>query len=222
MRSAVAIALALANFSLVAAAPASKVFDESVFNNADTPTWKIAVVDGKAPIELKGTIQDVMDQLKVNYPEYVRKAQGEIDAAIKAEDESGVNEPPSPESQALDRLQKRDSNICWNFPAAREKPIHKGINYLRGLRGSLTVRAGPRVCDRISCDEDAAIFICNDNRTPFYIPTWDHVANAAAACNNECRRFCFGCGIDTAWYTAGQRFHDANFNVIIREHKCKG
>ncbi|KAH7180056.1 uncharacterized protein B0J16DRAFT_387884 [Fusarium flagelliforme] len=220
MRSAVAIVLALANFSLVSAAPASKVLGESAFDNAETPTWKIAVVDGEDPVEFKGTVQDVMKQLKVDYPEYARKAQEEIEASIKAEDESGANEPPSPEAQALDRLQRRDSNICWNFPAAREKPIRIGINYLRGIRGPLTVRAGPGACDRVSCSDDAAIFICNDNRTPFRIPTWDHVANAAAACNNECREFCFGCGIDTAWYTAGQRFHDANFNVIVRKHGC--
>jgi len=148
--------------SLVSAAPATKTYDESVFDNADTPTWKIAVGDGEDPVEFKGTVQDVMKQLKVDYPEHARKAQEEIDAAIKAEDESGANEAPSPEAQALDRLQKRDSNICWNFSAAREKPIRTGINYLRGLRGDLTVRAGPGACDRVSCSDDGAIFLCND------------------------------------------------------------
>ena len=148
--------------SLVSAAPATKLLSDSVFENADTPTWKIAVVAGEDPVEFKGTIQDVMEQLKVDYPEYARKAQKEIDAAIKAEEESGDDEPPSPEAQALDRLQKRDHNLCWIFPSAREQPIREGIQYLRGIRGSLTVRAGPRACDRISCSDDAGIFICND------------------------------------------------------------
>jgi hypothetical protein len=107
--------------SLVSAAPASKTLDESVFENAGTPTWKIAVVKGEAPVEFKGTIQDVMEQLKVDYPEYARKAQEKIDAAIKAEEESGVDEPPSPEAQALDRLQ-----------ALLELPCREGEAYPHG------------------------------------------------------------------------------------------
>ncbi|KAM0489795.1 hypothetical protein ACHAP8_012210 [Fusarium lateritium] len=219
MRSAAAILLAIANLSLVSAAPsAPKVLDESVFENADTPTWKINVVKGEAPVEFKGTIQDVMKQLEIDYPEYARKAHEKIDAAMEAEEANEA--PPSPEAQALDRLQRRDHNICWNFPAARERPIHEGIQYLRGIGGGLTVRAGPGACDRISCSSNAGIFICNDNRTPFFIPSWDNVANAAKACNNECRRFCFDCGLQTGWWTAGQRFHGANFNVILREQSC--
>ncbi|GKU05761.1 serine threonine protein kinase [Fusarium langsethiae] len=161
MRSAVAILLALANFSLVPAAPSPKALDESLFENAGTPTWKITVVEGEPPKEFNGTIQDVMKQLKVDYPEFAREAQEKIDAAIEAEElEDGA--PPSPEAQVLDTLQKRDHNICWNFPAARERPIHEGIQYLRGISGGLTVRAGPGACDRISCSSNAGIFICND------------------------------------------------------------
>ncbi|KAF5228563.1 hypothetical protein FAUST_10993 [Fusarium austroamericanum] len=219
MRSAAAILLAVANLSLVHAAPSPKVYDESVFENAGTPTWKVAVVEGEAPVEIKGTIQDVMKQLKVDYPEYAREAQEKIDTAIEAE-RLEEEEPPSPEAQALAALQKRDHNICWNFPSARERPINDGIQYLRGIAGGLTIRAGPRVCDRISCSSNAGIFICNDNPQPFWIPSWDNVANAAKACNNECRQFCFDCGLQTGWWTAGQRFHDANFNVIIRESSC--
>ncbi|RGP64297.1 serine threonine kinase [Fusarium sporotrichioides] len=219
MRSAVAVLLALANLSLVPAAPSPKLLDESVFEDAGTPTWKITVVEGEPPVEFNGTIQDVMKQLKVDYPEFARKAQEKIDAGIEAQElEDGASS--SPEAQALKNLQKRDHNICFNFPVAREQYIRQGIQYLRGISGGLTVRAGPGACDRISCSGNSGIFVCNDNSTPFWIPAWDNVANAAQACNNECRRFCFDCGLQTGWWTSGQRFHDAKFNVIIREQSC--
>ncbi|KAM0376574.1 hypothetical protein ACHAPY_007119 [Fusarium culmorum] len=219
MRSSITILLTLANLALVPAAPSPKILDDSVFENAGTPTWKIAVVEGEPPVEFKGTIQDVMKQLKVDYPEYAREAQKKIDAAIEAEEQE-ADAPPTPEALALAALQKRDHNICFNFPVARERPINDGIQYLRGIAGGLTVRAGPRACDRISCSSNAGIFICNDNPHPFWIPSWDNVANAAKACNNECRRFCFDCGLQTGWWTSGQRFHDGNFNVILRESSC--
>ncbi|KAK6716637.1 hypothetical protein SNK04_007589 [Fusarium graminearum] len=98
-----------------------------------------------------------MKQLKVDYPEYAREAQEKIDTAIEAE-RLEEEAPPSPEAQALAALKKRDHNICFNFPVARERPINDGIQYLRGIAGGLTVRAGPRACDRISCSSNAGIF----------------------------------------------------------------
>lgn len=176
-----------------------------------------------------------MAQLEIDYPEYAAKALGRIEDDVQAQELAQTTAAPQLEARAA--LEKRDHNICYNFPIAEERYIRSGIAYLRGIRGDLRIRPGPRACDRISCSDKAGIWLCNDvsvknprskvevemeeywpPQNPFekWIKSWDDVANGAQACNNECRYFSYG-GSLTGWVTSGQRFHDPGlFNVILR------
>jgi hypothetical protein len=53
--------------------------------------------------------------------------------------------------------QGSDSN--WGY--AGVETIYEGIDYLNGI-GAPGVDPGPRVCARVSCSYNAAIFWCND------------------------------------------------------------
>jgi hypothetical protein len=101
-----------------------------------------------------------MAQLEIDYPQYAAKALKRIDDDVQAQELAQTTAAPQLEARAA--LQKRDHNICYNFPVAEERHIRAGIAYLRGIRGDLRIRPGPRVCDRISCSNKAGIYLCND------------------------------------------------------------
>ncbi|RFN54322.1 serine threonine protein kinase [Fusarium flagelliforme] len=217
MRQTIITFLALANLSLVSAVPVGEVTDE-LLNKAQEPTWRIQVEQGKPPVTFHGSIQKVMDQLEIDYPQYASKALERIDDDLQAQELAHSTAAPEVEARAA--LEKRDHNICYNFPVAEERHTNTGIAYLRGIRGDLRIRPGPRACDRISCSHNAAIYLCNDNPFEKWIQSWDDVANGAKACNNECRYFSYD-GSLTEWVTSGQRFHDPGlFNVILRYDTC--
>jgi len=139
--------------------PVGDVTDE-LLNKAQEPTWRIQVEEGKPSVIFHGSIQKVMDQLEIEYPQYAAKALERIDGDLQAQELAQSTAAPEVEAKAA--LEKRDHNICYNFPVAEERHINTGIAYLRGIRGDLRIRPGPRVCDRISCSHNAAIYLCND------------------------------------------------------------
>ncbi|KAJ4007687.1 hypothetical protein NW752_010356 [Fusarium irregulare] len=219
MRQSIVTFLALASLTLASAVPVAGITGE-LPDNAQEPTWRIQVEEGKPPVIFHGTIQKVMDQLKIDYPEYAAKALESIEEDIQAHESELTTAVPEVEVRVA--LQKRDHNICYNFPVAEERHISTGIAYLRRIPGDLRLRPGPRACDRISCSEKAGIWLCNDNPFEKWIKSWDDVANGAQACNNECRYFSYG-GSLTGWVTSGQRFHDPGlFNVILRYDDSEG
>lgn len=139
--------------------PVADVIDE-LLNKAQEPTWRIQVEQGKPPVIFQGCFHKVMYQLKVNYPQFAAKALERIHVDLQAQ--GLVQSTAAPEVEAKAALGKRDHNICYNSPVAEERHIDTGIAYLRGIRGDLRIRSGPRVCDRISCSHNAAIYLCND------------------------------------------------------------
>ncbi|KAH7321106.1 hypothetical protein B0I35DRAFT_477622 [Stachybotrys elegans] len=174
----------------------------------EEPAWEFDIEEGKPPVVLKGTAESVMDQLTADYPDFASKALARI---------ASVNVDSVGQSSAVpEGLTKRDSNLCWVFPIARENYIRDGIVYLHGVPGRPSIPAGPRVCHRVSCSWGSGIWWCNDNNFSKTLGSYKDIANGAQACNNECRRFAFDAGLDTGWWTSGQRFHNDGINIIIR------
>ena len=122
-------------------APVIDITDE-LLNDAQEPTWRIQVEEGKPPVVFNGSIQKVMAQLEMDYPEYAAKALSRIEDDVQAQELAQTTVAPQLEATAA--LEKRDHNICYNFPVAEERYIRSGIAYLRGIRGDRRIRAGPR------------------------------------------------------------------------------
>ncbi|KAH7316949.1 hypothetical protein B0I35DRAFT_451748 [Stachybotrys elegans] len=167
-------------------------------------SWAIEVIPGKPPAIFNGTVEQVMAQLEADYPDFAASALENInkEAAILA------NASPAP----ADILTKRDHNICYNFPMASTGRIQEGINYLHGLTGRPWLGPGPRNCQRVSCSWRAAIWWCNDNNYRVEHTDWHGIANAAQVIVNECAR--------GASDVSGQRFHNDNINMIVRDGDC--
>ncbi|KAH7312715.1 hypothetical protein B0I35DRAFT_411400 [Stachybotrys elegans] len=199
MRSAVAIAVLAA---LVSAKVESPIEGYEVVEAG----WKIEVEAGKPPVVLKGTVQEVLAQLEADYPETAAIAIDGIAAAASAE----ASAVPS------ESLDKRDYNLCRNFPVAMLRNVEEGVYYLRGVPGRPTLNGGRGVCARVSCSYNAAIWWCNDNPNRVELASFNDIANGAKVIADDCKQFYNSAG----WMVSGQRFHDNNINVIVRENSC--
>ncbi|KAH7303410.1 hypothetical protein B0I35DRAFT_498380 [Stachybotrys elegans] len=171
-------------------------------------SWAIEIEASKPPVIFNGTVEQVMAQLEVDYPETAALAVNNVLSVATASAKTSAI--------ASNGLTKRDHTICLNFPRAEVRYIDDGINYLRGVPGRPWLPAGPRVCARVSCSYNAAIWWCNDNNWRVDLGSYSDIANAARLITDECKYFTYSAG----WVTSGQRFHNDNLNVIVRGDSC--
>ena len=53
--------------------------------------------------------------------------------------------------------------VCWESgDGVDPRMIVEGIAYLKDLHGNCGADGGPRVCSRVSCNDNTAIYLCND------------------------------------------------------------
>lgn len=117
--------------------------------------WEIEVSPGKIAT-LNGTVQEVIAQAQAINPGFALQ---------------GVSPKPASAAAKLRRrgqqsrrgpLSRRGVDFCNHFGNADVDAILEGVDYLHRLGGSANMKAGPRVCSRISCSYNSAIYACND------------------------------------------------------------
>ncbi|KAK1829440.1 hypothetical protein QBC39DRAFT_287346 [Podospora conica] len=109
----------------------------------------------------------------------------------------------------------QEVKFCNNFGGAGVDYIREGTRYLKRLSGQANMRAGPRVCSRVSCSYDSAIYLCNDNNGAKSV-TWDGVANSAYHITEICP---WGY-MDGYTWTSGQNFEKSLWNTLVKEERC--
>lgn len=107
--------------------------------------WEVEVSPGKIAT-LNGTVQEVIAQAQAINPGFALQEIG----------------PEPVKKRRRGPLSRREVKFCNNFGAADVGAILEGVSYLRRLGGSANMKAGPRVCSRVSCSYDSAIYLCND------------------------------------------------------------
>lgn len=136
------------------------------------------------------------------------------------------------------------------WPYAYMAAYWEGLDYLYNIMGQVRVPPGPRMCSRVSCSYDAAVWICNDVSLfwgGFFFPVfswgvgWCVVVcwlwltrsvalqrtdelhlNAFADIADGVDYIISRCATD-AWgarQVAGQVFHPDHWNVIVRRDDC--
>jgi hypothetical protein len=129
------------------------------------PVLEIEVVPGQPPVAFHGSVQDVLLQLETDYPDFAAKTHDKITAILETVAEEGEAPPPPETSPAVpEGLTKRDHNICFTWPNGKEVRMRENIGYLYGVPGRPWLAPGPRVCARVSCAWNAAVWWCNDVR----------------------------------------------------------
>ncbi|KAH7310790.1 hypothetical protein B0I35DRAFT_514784 [Stachybotrys elegans] len=189
MRSAIAIAILAALASATATSPIEGY-------EVEEASWEIEVEAGK-PSVFNGTVEQVMAQLEIEYPDIAASALQSISK--------------EPAAKAETSLTKRDRTVCGNFSYAAAHRIQEAIDRLRGLPGRPSLGPGPRRCAQVSCNSNAAVWWCNDNNYQVEHTNWHGIANAAQIIVNTCTIETIG---PYPW-VAGQRFHDDNINMIV-------
>lgn len=109
-----------------------------------------------------------------------------------------------------------------NWGAVDETWLNDGISYLKKHGGTCNspANSGANGCTRVSCENDSAIFLCNDNNYAINPPCSD-VADMTTNIMKSCVR-----STQNAWVITGQQFYygDAEgangYNVIVRDSSC--
>ncbi|CAJ2504629.1 Uu.00g120230.m01.CDS01 [Anthostomella pinea] len=106
--------------------------------------------------------------------------------------------------------------FCWVGGSGKVEggPLQDGINYLKKHDRPCTADPGPRVCARISCSWNSAIWLCND--TPNGI---SHACADLATYVEDIREECH-VGVGRELLIQGQQFDTENFNVLVGKDNC--
>ncbi|KAI8962813.1 hypothetical protein F5Y11DRAFT_321691 [Daldinia sp. FL1419] len=92
--------------------------------------------------------------------------------------------------------------------------IQEGVNYLKGVTGTCHLGPGPKVCTRISCSWNSAIWWCNDNSHDIRIDCrlWsEYSQNILDLCQTE----------ETDPRVMGQKFMDRQkWNILVGHAEC--
>jgi hypothetical protein len=171
--------------------------------------WEIEVAPGHN-VTLKGTVQEVMARLEVDYPEYAATVHKKASAYL----ETLKTEIEKQTRSSLGVLAKRDNNKCWGpWGGASVGRIIEGISYLRSIGGRPLLGSGWGTCSRVSCSWNSGIQWCNDNPYPVELNSFSDIADAAWLIVSECTDLDQG-------ITAGQRFHNDGINVVVYYSPC--
>ncbi|OLN91678.1 hypothetical protein CCHL11_06602 [Colletotrichum chlorophyti] len=202
MRAAALLTLTSASLALTANVPLkAPIPGYSVF----IPEWEVQATPGGDNVTIKGTVEDVFDELHNINPDYA-KAFG-INFAEKA----------GPSARELEKRANFTDRpfICDNFGRAHVDAGWDGIKYLRKVKGKPKASAGPAMCGRVSCSWKTAIWWCNDDDKPKTLESFSDIADGAEKVWSECTdtEFHF-------WFASGQAFHKDNWNVIVGYEYC--
>ncbi|EAQ84399.1 predicted protein [Chaetomium globosum CBS 148.51] len=101
------------------------------------------------------------------------------------------------------------------WPYAYMAAYWEGLDYLRSIMGQVRVPPGPRMCSRVSCSYDAAVWICNDRTDELHLNAFADIADGVSYIISRCATNAWG-----ARQVAGQVFHPDHWNVIVRRDDC--
>lgn len=130
---------------------------------------------------MNGTVEKIHAELLKRNPNY----ETDFDLTSIEEEEDDEYDDESPGGNPLERRGScaRDwsrINCDINRQSAFHNRIAEGVSYLRRVPGKPRLRAGPRVCGRVSCSYSSGIFWCNDYNRPWSLRSFNSIANGAA------------------------------------------
>ncbi|KAK4167484.1 hypothetical protein QBC43DRAFT_204051, partial [Cladorrhinum sp. PSN259] len=131
--------------------------------------WEI-LPDPNGPwINMMGTVEEVIANLENVYP-YSNKT-------LETYRETQI---PAHANESINKWWTYDSRACQGpWAAADCGLLQGGIDYLRGVPGKPYLANGPGICSRVSCSWDTGIYWCNHHDGPFWLDSFNDIADAA-------------------------------------------
>ncbi|TDZ27812.1 hypothetical protein C8035_v008589 [Colletotrichum spinosum] len=180
------------------------------------PEWEVkACPDGESMI-LRGTVEDVLMELRQINPNFDRDFGIDPNGAPDFSDFT-----PKP---ASGNVTIRGNNIFDNgggkvYCGQRDnsgcykKEIAKGAYRLHFVPGTPYNGVGKYACGRVSCSFNSAIWWCNDDNKPKKLSTFGHIADGAD-------RVLSSCASSSNQFVIGQARHKDKWRVLIEFSKC--
>ncbi|RGP76820.1 hypothetical protein FLONG3_5063 [Fusarium longipes] len=144
------------------------------------PEWEVEVTPGGHKTVLRGTVEEVHEELRKLNPDY---------------DEQFINNSTASE------LSERDSDTdlvrrtdfsgskyhCRGWlKTCKTWAIRSGIETLRHVKGKPKNGPGPGNCGRVSCSYNSAIWWCNQNAETKELDSFSDIADGAAFVVEKC------------------------------------
>ncbi|UKZ52872.1 hypothetical protein TrVGV298_006659 [Trichoderma virens] len=171
--------------------------------------WTGQVKAGEDNVTLSGTAEEIYNQIIAINPDY------DSQLGVKSGREASDTVPHI----RGDPINTSSRN-CNVFKETYQINVYDGINYLYAIgNGGCTAPAGWGGCIRTTCNNNAAIFLCNDHPTSITVPL---------GINEYCIRYEYisplpGSGAIGNWihHVRGQIFSfDGTWNVIVTDSYC--
>ncbi|KAG6202607.1 hypothetical protein E4U35_005128 [Claviceps purpurea] len=160
------------------------------------------VAPGDPPVTLNGPLEEVTSKAKKLNPRWARNLE---------------KRKPS-ETSAGSAAAKPTNVLCNNglgrWSLASASSIRNSLDNLRQVTKKPQIGRGPKLCSRLSCEGDSAIWWCNDDYAPREQNSYEEIIIAIEAILKKCT--------DSSSEPAlvrGQAFMSGNWNVIIRSDK---
>ncbi|POR31428.1 Uncharacterized protein TPAR_08361 [Tolypocladium paradoxum] len=98
--------------------------------------------------------------------------------------------------------------------SVNKKGYDEAVPYLQKHDGTPHMLPGPRVCGRVSCSYNTAVWMCNDATDDQYLINWSSVADGIQYIWSKCAPDPY------LNPSGGQVFHYTNWNVVLRDASC--
>ncbi|KAK2001460.1 hypothetical protein LX36DRAFT_628693 [Colletotrichum falcatum] len=172
------------------------------------PRWEMASPDGSGSmLYLRGTVQEVVDQMRGMVPSF------DIDAQFGKVAAPAVGRRSGAHGEAFD---DDDINtLCHLFQAGNRSTVQEGIEDLSKVQGQPRNGAGPGNCGRVSCRKNTGIWWCNDAQSSRELASFGDIADGAQRVLKKCQDKP-GADRGDGMTVSGQAFHKDNWNVIVR------
>ncbi|KAF8859294.1 hypothetical protein BDZ45DRAFT_689391 [Acephala macrosclerotiorum] len=164
-------------------------------------------------VELSGTVEEMYAEFTRMYPEVVANAALHANNTDKTRSLENDLQTRTPSPRG-DHYCCPVGNSGWTY--TRSGYIQEGMQYLYDFNGVCNTGGGPGNCVRVSCSYNAGIYLCNDNTGDLVISCKDVVWYTQELLN-DCSRTIWP---NPLWYTCGQVFDNANYNVIVHGDSC--
>ncbi|KAJ0161655.1 hypothetical protein CTA2_5845 [Colletotrichum tanaceti] len=178
------------------------------------PEWEVQAKPGGDTMILRGTVEEVLDELHGINPNYEHDFGLDLDLDLDFD----LSQPtfPSLSQPAAPAVEKRDDFQDARFQCnvtvlADARVIATGAKYLGGVKGQPRGDPGPNSCGRVSCSWNSAIWFCNDNTHSISAGSYQTLADGTYHILKQCT---------AGEWVSGQTWHKDNWRVLVGRDKC--
>ncbi|KAK4090903.1 hypothetical protein PCL_04664 [Purpureocillium lilacinum] len=182
--------------------------NKGVAESLDGVTWAPLAWDAQAfpggpKLTLRGTVQEVHDQLLAANPEW------ETDFARNTTSES-----PTHDERSANFMGAKVECKEWKYGQPKHAALLQALNHWNNVAGPGPVLApGPRVCSVVYYDSDTTIVLCNADSVEKRLDSYSNVSAGLQAIRATCLRLV----MMQKYLLGGEAFNPDKWSIIVKK-----